>query len=122
MLVLVLVLVWETPMWLTADEKQLPSDMMTELLAGVESMLTAWKLEARKLGAGEVAIVRGTHDPRSQPSARHVDPALISSVTAMIGMISSMTPTGSHSVARTRNHVGWTTRSSTDRAARALHE
>jgi len=53
---LVLVHVWETPMWSTGYEKQLPSEAMAELLAGEETTLTAWKLEASKLGVGEVAI------------------------------------------------------------------
>ncbi len=51
---LVLVHVWERPMWLTGYERQLPSDVMAELFAAEETNLEALKSEARKLGASEV--------------------------------------------------------------------
>lgn len=58
---LVLVHVWQPPMWTTDAGLQLPSDAMLEARAEEEAELAAWRVEAKQLGAGEVSakLIRG---------------------------------------------------------------
>ena len=75
--VLVLVHVWERPIWLTGYERQLPSDVMAELFAAEETNLAAWKIDARKLGAPEVRTRFLEGAPWDQiVSAAREDPAI----------------------------------------------
>ncbi len=52
--VLVLVHVWQPPLWLTTADYQLPGQIVQETVDLAERTLETWKTDARKLGAGEV--------------------------------------------------------------------
>ncbi len=52
--VLVLVHVWQPPLWLTTAEYQLPGHVVQETVDLAERTLEAWKADARALGASEV--------------------------------------------------------------------
>jgi nucleotide-binding universal stress UspA family protein len=58
---LVLVHVWQAPLWTTDYGIQLPNDALLEAHAAEESKLASWRAEAQQLGAPEVAakLVRG---------------------------------------------------------------
>jgi nucleotide-binding universal stress UspA family protein len=74
---LVLVHVGETPPWVTGKEKQIPSDVLRELMDAEETMLARWQAEARELGVSEVAIAfrEGTAWDQIVSAARE-DPAI----------------------------------------------
>ena len=52
--VLVLLHVWQVPIWATTAEYQLPEQILQEACDAAERKLEDWKAEARKLGASEV--------------------------------------------------------------------
>jgi universal stress protein A len=58
---LVLVHVWQAPLWTTDYGMQWPNDALLEVQATEESKLAAWRAEAQQLGAPEVAskLLRG---------------------------------------------------------------
>lgn len=58
---LVLIHVWQPPLWTTDYGVQLPSDALLEARGREEAKLAAWQAEARQLGATDVTakLVRG---------------------------------------------------------------
>lgn len=58
---LVLMHVWQPPLWTTDYGIELPNDALQEARGVEESTLAAWRAEARQLGVGEVTtkLVRG---------------------------------------------------------------
>jgi universal stress protein A len=58
---LILIHVWQAPLWMTDYGIQLPSDALLEARGAEESKLASWKAEAHELGAGDVTtrLVRG---------------------------------------------------------------
>ena len=58
---LVLVHVWQAPLWTTDYGMHLPNDALLDVQATEESKLAAWRVEAQQLGAPEVIsrLLRG---------------------------------------------------------------
>ncbi len=63
---LVLVHVWQPPLWLTTSEYQLPGELVQQTVDLAESTLENWKQEARKLGAPEIVTRFLTGTPWDQ--------------------------------------------------------
>ena len=73
---LVLVHVWQVPVWFTSPEYQLPETFMQETVDAATAELEVWKTHARKLRVSEVttAFVRGVPWDRIVSAAK-ADPA-----------------------------------------------
>ncbi len=64
--VLVLVHVWQPPLWLTTADYQLPGHVVQDTVDLAERTLETWKTDARKLGASEVVARFLTGTPWDQ--------------------------------------------------------